>query len=211
MNGTLHLVKHPLIEHKMTMLRDRTTNSNTFRTLVQELTRLVMIPATQQLQLEKRTIDTPLVQTIGHHLAESILVIPILRAGLGMLDAFTEMIPVAKVGHIGLARNEKTFAVETYIAKLPKVDRYTQVFILDPMLATGGTLIKAIDMVKAKGAKKIIHLGLVGVQSGVDRVLNAHPDVHIYLASLDKKLDDHGYIIPGLGDAGDRLFGAEDQ
>jgi uracil phosphoribosyltransferase len=211
MRGTYQIVKHPLIEHKMTLLRDRATTSNTFRTLVQELTRLVVMPATEHLKLEPLAIHTPLVETIGQRLAESILVIPILRAGLGMLDAFTEMLPMAKVGHIGLARNEKTFAVQTYIAKLPKIDANTQVFILDPMLATGGTLIKAIEMLKLKGAQKLIYLGLVGVQSGIDRVLKTHPDLKIYLASLDQGLNEHGYIVPGLGDAGDRLFGAEDQ
>jgi uracil phosphoribosyltransferase len=132
-----------------------------------------------------------------------------MRAGLGMLDAFTDMIPHAKVGHMGFVRDEKTLKASTYLVKLPKIDASTEVFILDPMLATGGTLIQAIDLIKKKGGKKITYLGLVGVQSGIDLVLKAHPSVKIFLAAIDKKLNEKGYITPGLGDAGDRLFGQE--
>jgi len=209
MESTLYLVKHPLIDHKMTLLRDKQTSSNAFRALVKEITQMIVIPATHQLKLEKVGIITPITDTIGHQLAEPILVVPIMRAGLGMLDAFTGMIPTAKVGHIGLARNEKTLTPVTYVSKLPKIDRQSQVFILDPMLATGGTLLKAIEMVKENGAKKITYIGLVGVQEGIQRIHQVHPEVKIYLAAIDKQLTAKGFITPGLGDAGDRLFGEE--
>ena len=146
----------------------------------------------------------------GHALATDVMVIPILRAGLGMLDAFTDMIPSAGVGHIGLARNEETLKPSAYIVKLPKINPDTQVFILDPMLATGGSLNYAIDKVKEKGAKHIVYLGLVGVQEGINAVHEKHPDVQIYLAALDRGLNEHGFIVPGLGDCGDRLYGKED-
>jgi uracil phosphoribosyltransferase len=210
MERAFYLVKHPLIDHKMSLIRDKSTSSNYFRSLVREVTQMMMISATQDLKVDKVGIITPLTDTIGYQLADPVLVIPILRAGLGMLDAFTELIPTAKVGHIGLARDEKTLQAKAYVAKLPHINEQTQVFILDPMLATGGTLVKAIEMIKEKGGKRITYLGLVGVQQGVDYVHKTHPEVKIYLTALDAKLNAHGFILPGLGDAGDRLFGAED-
>jgi uracil phosphoribosyltransferase len=137
------------------------------------------------------------------------MVIPILRAGLGMLDAFTTLLPFSDVGHIGLARNEKTLLPEEYIVKIPKINRDTHVFILDPMLATGGSLVKAIERVKEKGAKHIFYIGIVGGQEGIQKVHDLHPDVSIYLAALDEKLNENGFIVPGLGDCGDRLYGKE--
>jgi uracil phosphoribosyltransferase len=146
---------------------------------------------------------------VAKQLGNEVLVVPIMRAGLGMLDGFTDMIPHAKVGHMGFVRDEKTLKASAYLVKLPKIDSLTEVFILDPMLATGGTLVQAIDLIKKKGGKRITYLGLVGVQSGIDAVMKAHPEVKLFLAAIDKKLNSIGYIVPGLGDAGDRLFGQE--
>jgi uracil phosphoribosyltransferase len=209
MHTNVHIVKHPLIEHKMTILRDKNTQNNYFRTLVKEITQMVVFPATNHLQLDKKAILTPVTDMIGYQLANDVLVVPIMRAGLGMLDGFTEMIPSAKVGHMGFVRDEKTLKATSYLIKLPKINPTTEVFILDPMLATGGTLVQAIDLIKKKGAKLITYLGLVGVQDGIDLVLAKHPGIKIFLASLDKQLNAKGYIVPGLGDAGDRLYGEE--
>lgn len=210
MEQSLYIIKHPLIDHKMTILRDQSTANNYFRTLVKEITSLMMFTATRDLHLEKKNIITPVEPMVGQQLTRDILVIPILRAGLGMLDAFTDMIPSAGVGHIGLARDEATLQPTAYIVKLPKINPDTKVFILDPMLATGGSLNYAIQQVKEKGAKHITYMGLVGVQEGIQNVQSAHPDVTMYLAALDKGLNEHGFIVPGLGDCGDRLYGKED-
>jgi uracil phosphoribosyltransferase len=209
MNKNTSLVNHPLINHKMTLLRDHQTHSNSFRTLVKEITQLVVFPATTHLSLQEKKIKTPVDEIVAHEVKSEVLVVPIMRAGLGMLDGFTDMLPQAKVGHMGFVRDEKTLKASAYLVKLPKILPETEVFILDPMLATGGTLIQAIDLIKKKGGKRITYLGLVGVQSGIDSVLKAHPEVKIFLAAIDKKLNSKGYITPGLGDAGDRLFGEE--
>jgi uracil phosphoribosyltransferase len=209
MNKNTTFVHHPLIEHKMTLLRDQQTQSNYFRTLVKEITQLIVFPATQHLSLQDKKIKTPVDAMVASEVKNEVLVVPIMRAGLGMLDGFTDMIPHAKVGHMGFVRDEKTLKASAYLVKLPKIDASTEVFILDPMLATGGTLIQAIDLIKKKGGKRITYLGLVGVQSGIELVLKAHPTVKIFLAAIDKKLNEKGYITPGLGDAGDRLFGQE--
>jgi uracil phosphoribosyltransferase len=209
MNRNITFVQHPLIEHKMTILRDEKTHNNLFRTLVKEITQLIVFPATQHLLLQEKKIKTPVDAMVASEVKNEVLVVPIMRAGLGMLDGFTDMIPQAKVGHMGFVRDEKTLKASTYLVKLPKIDASTEVFILDPMLATGGTLIQAIDLIKKKGGKRITYLGLVGVQSGIDLVLKAHPEVKLFLAAIDKKLTTKGYITPGLGDAGDRLFGQE--
>jgi uracil phosphoribosyltransferase len=209
MNQLKNVVSHPLIDHKMALLRDHQTQNNSFRTLVKEITQMLVFPATQHLQLEKKKIKTPVDDMVASQLSVEVLVVPIIRAGLGMLDGFTDLIPQANVGHIGFARDEKTLKASTYLVKLPLIDSKTEVFILDPMLATGGTLIQAIDLIKKKGGKRITYLGLVGVQPGIDLVLKAHPEVNIFLAAIDKKLNNVGYIVPGLGDAGDRLFGQE--
>jgi uracil phosphoribosyltransferase len=209
MNKNITFVQHPLIEHKMTILRDENTHNNLFRTLVKEITQLIVFPATQHLLLQEKKIKTPVDPMVASEVKHEVLVVPIMRAGLGMLDGFTDMIPQAKVGHMGFVRDEKTLKASTYLVKLPKIDASTEVFILDPMLATGGTLIQAIDLIKKKGGKRITYLGLVGVQSGIDLVLKAHPEVKLFLAAIDKKLTNKGYITPGLGDAGDRLFGQE--
>jgi len=209
MNKNTSLVNHPLINHKMTLLRDHQTHNNSFRTLVKEITQLVVFPATNHLSLQEKKIKTPVDEMVAHEVKSEVLVVPIMRAGLGMLDGFTDMLPQAKVGHMGFVRDEKTLKASAYLVKLPKIIPETEVFILDPMLATGGTLIQAIELIKKKGGKRITYLGLVGVQSGIDSVLKAHPEVKIFLAAIDKKLNSKGYITPGLGDAGDRLFGEE--
>ena len=205
----IHIVSHPLIAHKITILRDRQTESNYFRNMVKEITQLIMFPATAALTLQNKTITTPVTTMTGQALQGAVIVIPIMRAGLGMLDAFTDLIPTAQVGHIGIVRDEQTLQPSTYSDKIPTSPATASVFILDPMLATGGTLVKAIDRIKEKGAKNITYLGLVGVQTGVDFVFKHHPDIAIFLAALDSHLNDKGYIVPGLGDCGDRLYGTE--
>jgi len=205
-----YLVKHPLIEHKLSMLRDQATNRLLFRVLMKEITRMMIMPATQKLPLKKRGIVTPVAPSIGHELAEEIVVVPIIRAGLGMLEAFMEAIPTARVGHLGLARDEKTLQAKQYMSRLPHISVKTQVFILDPMLATGGTLTKAIDLIEKKGVTSITYIGLVGSQKGIDLIEKNHPRVKIFLASIDPELNAKGFLVPGLGDAGDRLFGESD-
>lgn len=210
MANSVHIFNHPLINHKMGIIRDVKTPNNYFRTLVKEITTLMLFEVTKKLSTSDTEIITPITSMIGKTVHDDILVVPILRAGLGMLDAFTDMMPQANVGHIGLARNEETLKASTYIVKIPKIQKETEVFILDPMLATGGSLITAIELIKAKGGTKITYVGLVGVQYGIDEVTKRFPDINIYLAALDEKLNEHGYIHPGLGDCGDRLYGKED-
>ena len=210
MANSVHIFNHPLINHKMGIIRDVKTPNNYFRTLVKEITTLMLFEVTKKLSTSDTEIITPITSMIGKTVHDDILVVPILRAGLGMLDAFTDMMPQANVGHIGLARNEETLKALTYIVKIPKIQKETEVFILDPMLATGGSLITAIELIKAKGGTKITYVGLVGVQYGIDEVIKRFPGINIYLAALDEKLNEHGYIHPGLGDCGDRLYGKED-
>jgi uracil phosphoribosyltransferase len=204
------MIKHPLIEHKMTIIRDVQTANNYFRGLVKEVSQLMVYEVTKHLSLTTKEVQTPVTNMQGKVIENDVLIIPIMRAGLGMLDAFTDMLPQADIGHIGLVRDEKTLQPSSYIVKLPKIKPTTEVFILDPMLATGGSLVKAIDMIKAKGAKKITYVGLVAVQEGIDKTLEEHPDVKIYITSIDEQLTAHGFISPGLGDCGDRLYGKED-
>jgi uracil phosphoribosyltransferase len=210
MANTFHLIQHPLIDHKLSIIRDEKTPNNYFRSLIKEVTTLMLFEFSKHLSTKSIQVKTPITLMHGKSVQDDILVVPILRAGLGMLDAFTDMIPQANVGHIGLARNEKTLEASTYIVKIPKINQQTEVFILDPMLATGGSLLKAIDLIKAKGGTKITYVGIVGVQVGIDRITKAHPEVKIYLSALDQKLNESGYIYPGLGDCGDRLYGKED-
>ena len=209
MNQNPFIVKHPLIDHKMTILRDKNTHNNYFRTLVKEITQMIVFPATHHLKLEKKGIITPVSDMVGHQLANDILVVPIMRAGLGMLDAFTEMIPTAKVGHIGFVRDEKTLKASSYLVKLPKIESTTEVFILDPMLATGNSVAYAIQKLKDRGARDVRLVCLLSAPEGIRRVAAQHPEVPIYTAAVDSHLNDHGYIVPGLGDAGDRMFGTK--
>lgn len=203
------VLTHPLINHKLTQMRDIRTGTKEFRENLDEIAGLMVYEITRNLQTDSIEVVTPICPTKGEVLTKSVVLVPILRAGLGMVDGIKKLIPTAKIGHIGMYRNEETLQPCFYYAKFPhELDKAT-VFILDPMLATGGSAKGAIAEVKKHGAKDIKLICLVGVQYGVDAVQKAHPDVEIYLAALDEKLNEIGYIVPGLGDAGDRLFGTK--
>lgn len=206
----LHIMDHPVIEHKISVIRDKNTSTYEFRQVVQEIASLMVYEITRDLKLTTRTIDTPVIQTKARFLdGKKLVVVPILRAGLGMVDGILQLIPTAKVGHVGLYRDEETLQPVEYFAKFPSELDQRDVLLVDPMLATGGSAIAAIDILKRNGAVNIKLVCLVGVDQGVDAVLKAHPDVEIYLAAKDEKLNDKSYITPGLGDAGDRLFGTK--
>ncbi len=205
----LHVLNHPLINHKLTTMRKETTGTKDFRENLDEIAALMAYEITRDLPVEEVTIQTPITTCKGYQLAKNIVLVPILRAGLGMVDGIKTEIPTAKIGHIGLYRNEESLEPNEYYAKFPPNIKDSIVFVLDPMLATGGSAVAAIKKIKETGAKDIRLICLVGVQQGVDNVLKHHPDVDIYLASLDEKLNEKGYIVPGLGDAGDRLFGTK--
>ncbi|MBO7208899.1 MAG: uracil phosphoribosyltransferase [Clostridia bacterium] len=203
----LFVMDHPLIKHKITMLRSKETSVKDFRELAYEISLLMGYEATKDLTLEEIDVETPLVKTKGYSIEKQVAIVPILRAGLGMVDAFTSLIPAAKVGHIGLYRDHETLQPVEYYCKLPTDIEKRQVLVTDPMLATGGSAAAAIQFIKDRGAKKIKLVCLIGAPEGVKAVQDAHPDVDIYVGALDEKLNEHGYIVPGLGDAGDRLFG----
>ena len=204
----LHIVKHPLLQHKLNLLRDVSTSRKTFRELVSEITLLLAYESTKHLSLRKRTIKTPL-ETMEAELLteEDPVIVPILRAGLGMVDGLLTLLPTARVGHIGLYRDENTLEPHPYYIKIPKQSEQNTYFLCDPMLATGGTVAHAASQLKQRGIKNIILICLVSAPEGVIHMCNAHPDIPIYTAVLDRQLNEHGYILPGLGDAGDRLFG----
>ena len=208
--STLHIVDHPLIQHKLTIMRNKKTGSKDFRTLLNEISMLMGFEITRDLPLEDCVVETPICKAVGKRLAgKKLAIVPILRAGLGMVDGLLNLVPSARVGHIGLYRDPDTHEPVEYYCKMPPdIDR-RPVIIVDPMLATGGSAADAITMVKAKGAKSIMLMCLVAAPEGVERVQKAHPDVDIYVAALDEKLNDHAYIVPGLGDAGDRIFGTK--
>jgi uracil phosphoribosyltransferase len=199
--------KHPLIQHKLTILRDVQTDFPKFRQLVREIAMLLAHEATEDLALEVTTVETPMGTASGHVLKEHIGLVPILRAGLGMVDAILEMLPSAQVWHIGLYRDEETLRPVTYYNKLPEIPTVQVCLILDPMLATGGSAIAAADILKQWGAKRIKYVGLLGAPEGIEALQTKHPDVDIHLATVDERLNDIGFIVPGLGDAGDRQFG----
>ena len=206
-NAKLHLMDHPLIRHKITMMRCKETNTKDFRQLVHEVALMIGYEATRDLPLEATPLETPLMTTTGYKLPKHVCLVPILRAGLGMVDAMLSLIPAARVGHIGLYRDPKNFEPVEYYCKLPPDVAERVVMVLDPMLATGGSASAAIDFLKKRGAKHIKLLNIIGAPEGVKRISTDHPDVDIYLGNLDDALNDHAYILPGLGDAGDRLFG----
>ncbi|MBE5816123.1 MAG: uracil phosphoribosyltransferase [Clostridiales bacterium] len=208
--GTLHVMDHPLIQHKITMIRKKETGSKEFRELVEEIAMLMAYEITRDFPLEEIEIETPLVKTKSKVIAgKKVAVVPILRAGLGMVDGILNLLPAAKVGHIGLYRDPETKKPVAYYCKLPQgIDR-REVLLVDPMLATGGSAVAAIDFLKEQGAKNIKLACLIGAPEGVKVVRDAHPDVDVFLASLDERLNEHCYILPGLGDAGDRLFGTK--
>ena len=208
--GKVIEVDHPLVRHKLTLLRSVDCDTAQFRSLVEELANLLTYEATKDLETEPCEIETPLTSMIGTAVSgKKVAVVPILRAGLGMVDGVLRMIPVAKIGHIGLYRDEETLEPVTYYEKLPDDLAHRNVFLLDPMLATGGSVTVAVDKVKAAGAVHIKLLAILAAPEGIARLQADHPDVDIIVAGIDEKLNEKGYIVPGLGDAGDRLFGTK--
>ena len=206
--SNFHLIDHPLIVHKLTIMRRKDTSSKDFRELLFEISMLMGYEITRNLPLEDVEIETPIqTATFKQISGKKLAVVPILRAGLGMVDGLLKLVPVARVGHIGLYRDPETHEPVEYYCKMPSDIEERLVIITDPMLATGGSAADAISMVKARGAKNILLMCLVAAPEGVNKVQESHPDVDIYCAALDEKLNDHAYIIPGLGDAGDRIFG----
>lgn len=203
------ILNHSLIKHKLTNIRKKETKTKDFYQHVQEIAGLMAYEISRDFPLKKVEIETPMCKSIQYEVAQDVVIVPILRAGLGMSEGIRSMIPFAKVGFIGLYRDEKTLEPREYYAKFPSTITSSIVLVVDPMLATGGSAVAAIDMLKKRGAKDIRYVGLVGAPEGVKLLSNAHPDVDIYLAALDDKLNENGYIVPGLGDCGDRLFGTK--
>jgi uracil phosphoribosyltransferase len=203
----LHITNHPLVSHKLTILRNQNTEPKKFREVMRELAMMLVIDATADLPVVELPIATPMGTTTGYKLADNIGLIPILRAGLGMVEGALEMLPSAEVWHIGLYRDERTLRPVEYYNKLPVSPTVQVCLVLDPMLATGGSAAATVDILKRWGAQRIKFVGLIGAPEGVKKLSEAHPDVSIYLAALDERLNDIGYIVPGLGDAGDRQFG----
>ena len=207
--SNLTVFNHPLIKHKVSHLCDVNTGTKEFSELVKELAMLMGYETLKELKTKDVEIQAPLQKIITPVLAEDFTIVPILRAGLGMVDGMLNLIPAAKVGHIGMYRNEETLVPVEYYCKLPNDINEREVFVLDPMLATGGSACDAIGQIKKRGAKHIKFIGLVAAPQGLKALHEAHPDVDIYVGALDEKLNDNGYIVPGLGDAGDRIFGTK--
>lgn len=207
--GKLVVLKHPLLDHKLAFIRDKKTNTKDFRETVSEIGNLVTYELTRDFELAEVVVETPLQKTVCHTLKNDVVIVPILRAGLGMVDGILSLIPTAKVGHVGMFRNEETLEPEEYYAKFPPGLAEKDIIVVDPMLATGGSASAAITAVKKRGGVRIRFVGLVGAPEGVKRLQEDHPDVDIYLAALDDCLNELGYITPGLGDCGDRLFGTK--
>ncbi len=206
----VNVMTHPLIQHKVTLIREVETGSKDFRELLEEITLLMGYEITRDLPLEEVEVQTPLVKTIGKRIAgKKLAIIPILRAGLGMVSGLLDLMPMAKVGHIGLYRDPETLKPVEYYCKLPSDLSERRIIVTDPMLATGGSAAAAITLLKEKGCKDIQLMCLVAAPEGVEVVNKEHPDVRIYVAALDEGLNEHGYILPGLGDAGDRIFGTK--
>lgn len=207
--GKVVVLDHPLIDHKMAIIRDVATDTKIFRENVNEIGALVTYEITRDLETVPVEVQTPITKTTCKVLKKPVVVVPILRAGLGMVDGIQMIIPTAKVGHVGMYRDEETLEPHEYYAKFPEEIKEGTVLVVDPMLATGGSACMAIEAVKKRGAKNIRFVGLVGAPEGVSMIKQEHPDVDIYLAALDDKLNEVGYIVPGLGDCGDRLFGTK--
>ena len=206
----VHVLDHPLIQHKLAILRSKDTPVKEFRELVGEIAGLMCYEATRKLPLKEVEVETPVATAKCRMLSgKKLAIVPVLRAGLGMVDQRVALIPSAKIGHIGLYRDPETHKPVEYYCKLPEDIANRQVFVVDPMLATGGSAVAAIDFLKKHGCKNIIMMNIIGAPEGVAAVQQAHPDVEIYLAALDEKLNEHAYIVPGLGDAGDRIFGTK--
>ncbi len=208
--AAVHVLDHPLIQHKLAILRNENTGVKEFRELVSEIAGLMCYEATRNLPTEEVDVKTPVAIARCRMLSgKKLAIVPVLRAGLGMVDSMVDMIPSAKIGHIGLYRDPETHMPVEYYCKLPEDIENRVVFVVDPMLATGGSAIAAIDFLKKRGCKNIIMMNIIGCPEGVKAVHDAHPDVEMYLAACDERLNDHAYIIPGLGDAGDRIFGTK--
>ena len=207
----VNVIDHPLIQHKLTMMRKKTTGTKDFRELLEEISMLMTYEITRDFPLKDVEIETPVAKCVGKELADTrkVCVVPILRAGLGLQSGVVNMIPAAKIGHIGLYRDPETLKPVEYYCKMPSDIAERTMLVVDPMLATGGSAAAAITMLKEKGAKKLILMCLVAAPEGVKVINNEHPDVPVYVAAVDEKLNEHGYIVPGLGDAGDRIFGTK--
>ena len=205
----VNVIDHPLIQHKLTMMRKKTTETKDFRELLEEISMLMTYEITRDFPLKDVEIETPVAKCVGKELADTrkVCVVPILRAGLGLQSGVVNMIPAAKIGHIGLYRDPETLKPVEYYCKMPSDIAERTMLVVDPMLATGGSAAAAITMLKEKGAKKLILMCLVAAPEGVKVINDEHPDVPVYVAAVDEKLNEHGYIVPGLGDAGDRIFG----
>ena len=208
--STLHIIDHPLIQHKLTIMRDKNTSTKDFRELLNEISLLMGYEITRDLPLEEVLVETPICKAKMKKIAgKKLAVVPILRAGLGMVDGLLKLVPSARVGHIGLYRDPESHLPVEYYCKMPPDIEERLVVVVDPMLATGGSASDAITMVKKRGAKNVLLMCLVAAPEGVAKVQECHPDVDIYVAALDECLNDHAYIVPGLGDAGDRIFGTK--
>ena len=208
--ANVHVLDHPLIQHKLAILRDKGTGVKEFRELVGEIAGLMCYEATRNLPTHEVEVETPVATAKCRMLAgKKLAIVPVLRAGLGMVDSMVDLIPSAKIGHIGLYRDPETHMPVEYYCKLPDDVANRQVFLVDPMLATGGSAVAAINFLKKRGCKNIIMLNIIGCPEGIRRVQEEHPDVEMYLAACDEKLNEHAYIVPGLGDAGDRIFGTK--
>lgn len=202
-------VNHPLIQHKLTFLRDKNTGTKLFRETLNEIGGLMTYEATKNVELKEVIVETPLMKTKAYTMPEDVAIVPILRAGLGMVEGITALIPTAKIGHVGVYRDEETLEPVYYYCKLPNDIAERKVLLVDPMLATGGSAIYAIDYLKEQGVKDIVFMCLVAAPEGIEKVVAKHPDVDIYAAKIDEGLDENGYIYPGLGDCGDRIFGTK--
>ena len=206
----VHVLDHPLIQHKLAVLRNKNTSVKEFRELVSEIAGLMCYEATRNLPTEEVLVETPITTARCRMLSgKKLAIVPVLRAGLGMVDSMVDLIPSAKIGHIGLYRDPVTHEPVEYYCKLPEDIENRVTFVVDPMLATGGSAVAAIDFLKKHGCKNIIMMNIIGCPEGIKTVSEAHPDVEMYLAACDEKLNDHAYIVPGLGDAGDRIFGTK--
>lgn len=208
--GKVNVLNHPVIKHKISILRDKNTGANEFRSIVTEIAMILAYEATEDLSLEEFEMETPIAKTTGYRLAgKKQAIVPILRAGLGMVDGVLEVLPAAKIGHIGMYRNEDTLQPVEYYCKLPKDIGNRDILVVDPMVATGGSVNDAIERLKERGCKSIKLLCIIAAPEGIKSIQEKHDDVDIYVAQLDEKLNENGYIVPGLGDAGDRLFGTK--
>ena len=206
----VHVIDHPLIQHKLAILRDKNTPVKEFRELISEIAGLMCYEATRNLPTTEVLVQPPITTAKCRMLAgKKLAIVPVLRAGLGMVDSMVDLIPSAKIGHIGLYRDPETHQPVEYYCKLPEDIENRVTFVVDPMLATGGSAVAAIDFLKKHGCKNIIMMNIIGCPEGIKTVTEAHPDVELYLAACDERLNDHAYIVPGLGDAGDRIFGTK--